>query len=55
MLFHAGLIESALGNAEAATDFLEDAIEINPHFSVIFAPVAQSTLLQLRSTYTKLG
>jgi tetratricopeptide (TPR) repeat protein len=49
MLFHAGMIESALGNAEAATSYLENALAINPHFSIIYAPVAQATLSQLKS------
>jgi tetratricopeptide (TPR) repeat protein len=49
MLFHAGMIESALGNTETARSHLERAIEINPHFSVLHLPVAQATLSQLNS------
>jgi tetratricopeptide (TPR) repeat protein len=49
MLFHAGMIESALGNAETARSYLERAIEINPHFSVLHLPVARETLSQLKS------
>jgi tetratricopeptide (TPR) repeat protein len=47
MLFHAGMIESALGNRIAATEYLESALRINPFFSVRYVPVALSTLSQM--------
>jgi tetratricopeptide (TPR) repeat protein len=47
MLFHAGMIESALGNHMIAAEYLRSAITINPYFSVRYAPVALSTLTQM--------
>jgi tetratricopeptide (TPR) repeat protein len=47
MLFHAGMIESALGNRIAATEYLESALRINPFFSVRYVPVALSTVSQM--------
>jgi tetratricopeptide (TPR) repeat protein len=47
MLFHAGMIESALGNRLAATEYLRSALRINPFFSMRYAPVAISTLSQM--------
>ena len=32
--YHAGLIDSALGNKDAARDMLKKALELNPHFAV---------------------
>ena len=42
--FRAGIIQRALGNHESATQHLERAIEINPHFSFRFANEARTTL-----------
>ena len=42
MLFHAGMIERALGNMDAATAYLRAALELNPHFSVRWAPEARA-------------
>ena len=47
MLYHAGMIEAALGNTDVAIKDLQSALTINPYFSVRFAPVAKSTLFQL--------
>jgi tetratricopeptide (TPR) repeat protein len=44
MLFHAGMIERALGNADVAVSYLRAALELNPHFSVRWAPVAAEAL-----------
>jgi tetratricopeptide (TPR) repeat protein len=49
MRFHAGMIESALGNVDTASGFLEGALKINPHFSVTYAPQARATLDQLNA------
>jgi len=45
--FHAGMIQRALGNADAARASLGTAIEINPHFSVLNAPIARAALAEL--------
>jgi tetratricopeptide (TPR) repeat protein len=49
-LFHAGMIAHALQQDEQASQYLEQALAINPHFSVLFAEEAQNTLLSLRQT-----
>jgi tetratricopeptide (TPR) repeat protein len=43
-LFHRGMIERCLGNGAAARSFLHEAIRINPHFSLLYAPVAARAL-----------
>jgi tetratricopeptide (TPR) repeat protein len=45
--YHAGRIAHALGNEDAARDHLQQALTINPHFSVRHAPRAQSLLNDL--------
>lgn len=52
MLFHAGMIEAALGNREAARAYLEQALATNPNFSIRFAPTAWETLAGLKGTGT---
>ncbi len=37
-LFHAGMIEQALGDDAAARRYFEEALHINPHFSLLHAP-----------------
>jgi tetratricopeptide (TPR) repeat protein len=49
LLFHAGMIESALGNHTAAITYLQQALTINPHFSLLFAPQAQTELTRLQA------
>jgi tetratricopeptide (TPR) repeat protein len=43
-LFHRGMIERCVGNGPAARSFLRRALAINPHFSVVYAPVAARAL-----------
>jgi tetratricopeptide (TPR) repeat protein len=50
MLFHAGMIEQALGHKEAAVAHLESALTINPHFSVLYAPVANAAVADLQAS-----
>jgi tetratricopeptide (TPR) repeat protein len=38
--FHRGVIERCLGNRAAANSWLERALELNPRFSLVWAPVA---------------
>ncbi len=45
--YHAGMIYNALGDEAAARDHLQTALDINPHFSLIGAPIAQQTLEDL--------
>ncbi len=47
--FHAGMIYLALGNRELAKTELSTAMEINPHFSVLYADVAANELRKLES------
>ncbi|MFN8484415.1 MAG: tetratricopeptide repeat protein [Anaerolineae bacterium] len=49
MLYHAGMIALANGDTAQAETYLAHALEINPHFSVIQAPMAQKTLDGLRT------
>jgi tetratricopeptide (TPR) repeat protein len=39
--FHRGMIERCLGNAPAARFWFRSAIALNPHFSLLWAPVAR--------------
>ena len=47
MYFHRGMIEARLGQISAAVDDLNRALRINPHFSVLWAPVARQSLASL--------
>lgn len=46
-LYHAGMIERALGNTGQARAFLEQALSINPNFSLLYAGSARDTLIAL--------
>jgi tetratricopeptide (TPR) repeat protein len=52
-LFHAGMIAHALHHDQQAGHYLEQALEINPHFSVLYAEQAQKTLLSIPQAATK--
>ena len=43
-LFHRGMIERCLGHRAAANAFLTRALALNPHFSIVWAPVARRAL-----------
>ena len=43
-LFHAGMIAYRLGENAKAKEFLEQALEINPYFSILYSDEAQTTL-----------
>ena len=47
MFFHRGMIEARLGQAAAAIADLQQALHINPYFSLLWAPVARQTLASL--------
>jgi tetratricopeptide (TPR) repeat protein len=44
LFYHAGMIERALGNGDAAHAYLERALAVNPQFSARQASVARATL-----------
>jgi tetratricopeptide (TPR) repeat protein len=43
-LFHRGMIERCLGHRDAARRYLGRALALNPHFSVVWSPVAKEAL-----------
>jgi tetratricopeptide (TPR) repeat protein len=43
-LYHRGMIERCLGHRPAGELFLRRALALNPHFSILWAPVARSAL-----------
>jgi tetratricopeptide (TPR) repeat protein len=47
-LFHAGMIALELGEKDRAREYLEKALAINPHFSILYAEVAHDTLETLK-------
>ena len=46
-LFHAGMIALELGNKDQAREYLEQALAINPHFSILYAEEAREVLQEL--------
>jgi len=44
LLFHAGMIADGLGHREQARRELEEALEINPHFHLMYKDAAQQKL-----------
>lgn len=44
LLYHAGMIQDALGNRDEARELLRQALEINPVFDVLQAPRARAAL-----------
>jgi Tfp pilus assembly protein PilF len=42
------MIALKLGDETQARDYLERALSINPHFSILYAPEAQKTLKMLK-------
>jgi tetratricopeptide (TPR) repeat protein len=47
-LFHAGMIARKLGEKGQAIQYLEEALAINPHFSILYAEEARRTLETLK-------
>jgi tetratricopeptide (TPR) repeat protein len=39
--FHRGMVEACLGHSRASRDWLDRALRLNPHFSILWAPVAE--------------
>ena len=48
-LFHAGMISKKLGRKERAREYLQQAVDLNPHFSLLYADEAAATLKSLES------
>jgi tetratricopeptide (TPR) repeat protein len=48
MFYHAGLIAYQLGQTAEAANYLEQAVTLNPHFSLLYADRARQLLAQLR-------
>ena len=48
-LFHAGMIAYQLGRTAQSQEYLAQALEINPHFSILYAKEAEVTLNRLQS------
>ena len=48
LYFHAGMISLQLGNRAQARQYLEQALAINPYFSILYAAQARSTLETLK-------
>jgi tetratricopeptide (TPR) repeat protein len=49
LLYHAGMIDEALGQREQARSELKEALRINPHFHAIYADRAQQRLAALEA------
>ena len=48
-LFHAGMISKALGQKEQAREYLQRAIDLNPHFSLLYSDEAADSLKSLNA------
>jgi len=53
LYYHAGMIAYALQNNGQARQYLDQALEINPHFSILQSVEAQKTLQSLQEIATK--
>jgi tetratricopeptide (TPR) repeat protein len=49
LYYHAGLIQAALGDRQGAREMLTTALNINPYFGLLQAPIAQTTLIELQT------
>jgi tetratricopeptide (TPR) repeat protein len=47
LLYHAGMIEKAVGNSDHAHALLGQALRLNPHFDLTQAPLAKAALAEL--------
>ena len=55
LLFHAGVIAEGLGQRDQARSDLEKALQINPHFHLIYADAAQQKLATLEAQFEPTG
>jgi tetratricopeptide (TPR) repeat protein len=49
IIFHAGMIEIAIGNTKAAAKLLNDAMKLNPAFDLVQSTVTKEAILRLDS------
>jgi tetratricopeptide (TPR) repeat protein len=47
LFFHAGLIYEKLGDSRQAKEYLQRALDINPHFHILYSSTASETLVRL--------
>jgi tetratricopeptide (TPR) repeat protein len=47
LFFHAGMIYERVGNLENAKSYLQRALDINPHFHILYSSTASETLARL--------
>jgi tetratricopeptide (TPR) repeat protein len=52
LLYHAGIIEAAVGHSDRAVGLLRDALALNPRFDLVQAPKAAATLRDLTASAT---
>ncbi|MGH3145100.1 MAG: tetratricopeptide repeat protein, partial [Rubrobacter sp.] len=48
-LFHAGMISKVLGQREQAEKYLQQAVDLNPHFSLLYSDEAADSLKSLKA------
>lgn len=53
LYYHAGMIALKLGEEGQARDYLEEALSINPHFSILDAQKAREALEELRQRFAE--
>jgi tetratricopeptide (TPR) repeat protein len=47
-LFHVGMISKALGQKEQAQEYLQQAVDLNPNFSLLYGDTAAAALDELK-------
>lgn len=52
-LFHAGMISRSLGQDERAREYLQQAVDLNPHFSLLHDDPAAAALEELEARHPK--
>jgi hypothetical protein len=50
-LFHAGMIAKELGQEERAREYLRQATDLNPHFSLLYGGTAAAVLGELEADH----
>jgi hypothetical protein len=49
LLYHAGMIYKASGEDRKASEYLREALKINPNFDLLQSQTARQSLLQLQT------